>query len=157
MVKNTKKGFTLIELLVVIAIIGLMASVVLASLNSARAKAANSAVKANLVGAKSEAALFYDSNGTYAGVCAVGGTNTISDNVSAALLAGGDIGYADNDTRCFGEASGWVAISRLKVAEGSGVYYCVDSSGKSSLVDPLDISHGLLSGTPNLSAGERCP
>jgi prepilin-type N-terminal cleavage/methylation domain-containing protein len=36
------KGFTLIELLVVVAIIGLLASFVIASLNSARAKARDS-------------------------------------------------------------------------------------------------------------------
>jgi prepilin-type N-terminal cleavage/methylation domain-containing protein len=59
------KGFTLIELLVVVAIIGILASVVLASLNSARNRGADAAIKAALANSRAQAELFNDSFSSY--------------------------------------------------------------------------------------------
>ena len=47
---NKNKGFTLIELLVVIAIIGILSSVVIASINQARDKGNDAAIQSNLNG-----------------------------------------------------------------------------------------------------------
>ena len=58
-------GFTLIELLVVIAIIGILSSVVLASLNSARAKARDVKRQSDLTQLRTALEFYFDSNGSY--------------------------------------------------------------------------------------------
>lgn len=65
--KQNQKGFTLIELLVVIAIIGLLASVVLLALNSARQKSRDAKRLADVRQVATALELYYDA--------AVGGTN----------------------------------------------------------------------------------
>ena len=62
--KNTR-GFTLIELLVVIAIIGILSSVVLASLNSARQKSRDARRIADVKQLQTALELYYDTNTPY--------------------------------------------------------------------------------------------
>ncbi len=62
---NTKKGFTLIELLVVIAIIGILSSVVLASLNTARKKSRDAKRVADIKNTQLALELYFDTNGAY--------------------------------------------------------------------------------------------
>ena len=75
---NEKKGFTLIELLVVIAIIGILSAVVLASLNSARAKARDAKRVSDVGQIQNALALYYDSNQHY--------PQAIADLVTASFL-----------------------------------------------------------------------
>ena len=83
MFKNSKKGFTLIELLVVIAIIGILSSVVLASLNSARKKARDARRLADIKQVQTALELYFDANNS---VYPAGGYSALSSLVSGGFI-----------------------------------------------------------------------
>ena len=89
--KNNQKtltGFTLIELLVVIAIIGLLSSIVMVSLNTARGKARDAKRKADIRQVRLALEMYYDTNGRYpqAGSCAYGSNCYVYSTAGAGWL-----------------------------------------------------------------------
>jgi|AntRauTorcE11897_2_1112592.scaffolds.fasta_scaffold22572_2 prepilin-type N-terminal cleavage/methylation domain-containing protein len=113
-----KSGFTLIELLVVIAIIGILASVVLASLNDARALARDSVRRTELRQVQIALEYYYNEHGTY--------------QVTNSGWNGGGSGW-------FGYENGStysVAISRVLYNEGFLSEPLVDAPFNSSATQP---------------------
>lgn len=129
-----KRGFTLIELLVVIAIIGILASIVLVSLNSARARGADAAVRANLSGIRTQAELLNDTANSYEGVCedtnilaAVNAAKTAAGISTATIVADATTGAAGTAT-CHDSSTAWA----IEVPLRSAGFACVDSTGLSA-------------------------
>lgn len=142
------RGFTLIELLMVVAIIGMLSSIVLASLSNARRRGADAAIKQNLSGLRSQAQLLYDNNnGNYTGIC-TGGDVSVQRMMDAAAAASGSATVCN--TIGGTTPTGYTIYTPMKsqnlVSVSSGTdYWCVDYLGNSKLEDST------------VSAGSTCP
>ena len=88
--KINSKGFTLIELLVVIAIIGLLATLAVVSLNSAREKARDAKRKSDMNAIATAMELYNTQEGGYFNQTTCG-NNVLSDNTTNVICGGTSI------------------------------------------------------------------
>lgn len=96
---RNQSGFTLIELLVVIAIIGILASVVLASLNSAREKGRIAAAQAEINGIRKAFELLYSDAGVY--------PNGAIDFCRSSPPGNNEVDLSQNSAGLVANGSGW--------------------------------------------------
>ena len=151
---STHRGFTLIELLVVIAIIGVLSSVVLASLNSARMRARDAAVKAGVRQLATLMHLEYNDTGSFANLqsswdytaanCnnSFGGSYAVNARqICANIVANSGAIYTGNNTDLN------TRFSVMALLPSTGRYYCIGSSGGTS-----DTETGSTWGSPGCHA-----
>lgn len=117
----------MIELLVVIAIIGILATIVLINLNTARNKAKDAAIKGALSEARAAAEMWYDDQtpNSYATFCA-GATSEWVLRINPSIVTNGGTSIV-----CNGGAKGYCIQSALNVTGK----FCVDSNGLSGTTD----------------------
>jgi|GEM_PF-745607 len=125
-------GFTLIELLVVIAVIGILAVIVVVSLNAARNRSKVASLKAEIHEIKNQAEIFYTKNHSY--IDQTG--NTVCDTMIEFRDKISEL--MNNQLYPFGMCL--VTLSgntyAAEVALGDNIYWCSDSTGYVGLSNP---------------------
>lgn len=114
--------------LVLIVVGGILASIVLVSLNSARNKGADAQVITNLNMARTQAEVLWTQENGYQGAC--DDAQLKSDLADAGQAGAGD----PTRVACYADANRYIMVSPLK----SGNYYCVDSKPETGTISGVD-------------------
>lgn len=117
--ENTK-GFTLIELLVVIAVIGLLSSIILASLNTARKKGRDARRISDMKQLQTALELYYDTSNAYPAA-----TSSLAPTYIAAVPT---------------DPSAGAAYTYVKSSDGN--YYCLGATLEGTIPTPADTCDG---------------
>lgn len=132
-----KKGFTLIELLIVVAIIGLLSTLAVVALGSARVKARDSKRLADLKQVQTALELYYTDQNAYP--------------------SGSAVNLGDTDHKCL-NATGWAAagctdpyMGQVPVDPQSGNYVYTSASSSYSITATLEGTVNGLTGTVTLT------
>lgn len=138
--QNTKRGFTVIELLIVVGIIAILATLLIASLTSAKQKAQDKAIVANMLTIRSQAQLYYDGAGgqSYGPVQSYPVSNDCTlglysaDSVIAQTIAKLKQDRGTDLVACFSTPTTYAIVTKLNFVNG---YFCLDSVNTGRVID----------------------